>query len=105
MDNNIVIREYKNFGGVDFTNSEVQLNRSPDALNVWKNYKTLGKSIETRPDIELVKNIDNFIYGLFFYKNLELNKEYMIIHSGGTLKSYEIGTTNEYILKSSGMNP
>lgn len=105
MADNIVVREYKNFSGVDFTNSEVQLNRSPDALNVWKNYKTLGKSIETRPDIELVKKIDNFIYGLFFYKNIELNKEYMIVHSGGTLKSYEIGTTNEYILKSSGMNP
>lgn len=101
----VVTREYKNLGGVDFTNSEVQLNRSPDALNVWKNYKTLGKAIETRPSLELVKKVDNTIFGLFFYTDLSTDKKYMLIHSGASLKSYEIGTENEYVLKATGMNP
>ena len=36
---------YNNFRGVDFTDENVNESRSPDALNMWKNYKTLGKKI------------------------------------------------------------
>lgn len=64
----IVTRVYKDFRGVDFSNKSVSIYRSPNALNVWKNYKeSLGKCIETRPDIELVDEYDGTIYGLFFY--------------------------------------
>ncbi len=45
-------RIYTDFRGVDFLNEEslVSINRSPDALNVWKNYNdTEGTCIETRP--------------------------------------------------------
>ena len=45
-------RVYTSFSGVDFLEepSLVSINRSPDALNVWKNYEdTQGTCIETRP--------------------------------------------------------
>ena len=67
---NLVTRNYTNFRGVDFSNrkDEVSLYRSPDALNVWKNYKSSnGRCIETRPDLELIGTYDNTIFGLFFY--------------------------------------
>ena len=64
----IVTRVYRDFRGVDFSNKNVSVYRSPNALNVWKNYKeSLGKCIETRPDIELVEEYEGTIYGLFFY--------------------------------------
>ena len=46
-----VTRKYANFRGVDFRGEDCSLNRSPDALNVWRNYKKLA-SIETRPGLE-----------------------------------------------------
>lgn len=82
----LVTRNYTNFKGVDFSSrkDEISLYRSPDALNVWKNYKsTSGRCIETRPDIELLSEFDNTIYGLFFY---EINQEnHMIVHCGTKL--------------------
>ena len=80
---NLITRNYTNFRGVDFTDTEVALTRSPDSLNMWKNYSKLGKCIETRPDIELVEAYDNTIFGLFFYR--VGNKEMMLVHSGTTL--------------------
>lgn len=47
-------RIYDKFAGVDFTSdtSIVQLNRSPNSVNMWKDYITnLGQAIETRPRI------------------------------------------------------
>ena len=42
----IVTRVYRDFRGVDFSNENVSVFRSPNALNVWKNYKeSLGKCI------------------------------------------------------------
>ena len=46
-----VTRKYQSFRGVDFRGEECSLNRSPDALNMWRNYKNLA-SIETRPALE-----------------------------------------------------
>lgn len=80
---NLITRNYTNFKGVDFTDKEVAITRSPDALNMWKNYSKLGKCIETRPDIALVETYDNTIYGLFFYK--VGNTEMMLVHCGTTL--------------------
>ena len=79
----LITRNYANFKGVDFTDNEVALTRSPDSLNMWKNYSKLGKCIETRPDLALVDTYDNTIFGLFFYKvgNIEM----MLVHCGTTL--------------------
>ena len=66
----LVTRNYSQFRGVDFSNrkDEISILRSPDALNMWKNYKNSnGKCIETRPEAELLGEFSSPIYGLFFY--------------------------------------
>lgn len=94
---------YNNFRGVDFTDDNVSESRSPDALNMWKNYKTLGKQIETRPGIvELLSRI-NTIFGLFFYTISGV--DHLIIHEGAKLFEYNPSTGTMTTLKSSGMNP
>ena len=97
----LISKEYKNFRGVDFTNVEVKLYRSPDALNVWRNYKNKGEGITTRPDIELYKSADNSVYGLFFYE-IQNSFSQLIVHEG--TKLYKIvGDTKTQIF--TGMNP
>ena len=78
----LVMRNYRDFRGVDFSNrkDEVSLSRSPDALNMWKNYKnSSGNCVETRPDVELVTEYEDTIYGIHIYNG---NK---IVHSGTKL--------------------
>lgn len=98
----LITRKYSNFRGVDFSNKEVSLYRSPDSVNMWKNYKKLGVSIETRPDIELFKKLDNTIYGLFFYTIN--NIDHMIIHCGVSLYDYNTSTKEMKTIKETGMN-
>ena len=62
----LITRLYSNFRGVDFRGEEINLVRSPDALNMWKDYKETD-SIRTRPDIELKEAFDNTVWGVFFY--------------------------------------
>lgn len=100
---NLVLRNYNSFRGVDYTNYELSLYRSPDAKNIWKNYKSLGKGIETRPDIETFLEMNNSIYGLFFYTINQV--EHMIIHCGVSLFDYNMKTKEMKTLKATGMNP
>ena len=74
----IVSRVYSSFRGVDFRGDEINLLRSPDALNVWKDYKET-ESIRTRPGMELLTTFTDPIYGIYFHKDI------MIVHSGTTL--------------------
>jgi hypothetical protein len=77
-------RKYGNFTGVDFSNSEVSLNRSPYLINMWKNYKSaLGQRIETRPGLELQAEFPNKILGFFFYRYN--NNLAVLVHSGTKL--------------------
>lgn len=66
-------RVYTNLRGVDFANDSavVDLSRSPDALNVWKNYgDTQGKCVETRPGYRLIKQFTGgHINGLHIYNS------------------------------------
>ena len=80
---NLVTRKVDNFAGVDFSNSDTNLSRSPDSLNMWKNYKNNSAGVETRPDMELVETYDNTIFGLFFYD--VGNVTHKIVHSGTKL--------------------
>lgn len=98
----LITRTYSNFRGVDFSNKEVSIYRSPDALNMWKNYKKMGMSIETRPDIELFKQFNNTIYGLFFYTINQV--DHMIIHCGVSLYDYNMITKELKTIKQTGMN-
>lgn len=97
---NLITRNYTDFRGVDFTDNETSLTRSPDSLNMWKDYSKLGKCIETRPDIELIETYDNTIFGLFFYK--VGNTEMEIVHSGTKLYRVVDGVRTELF---TGMNP
>lgn len=99
----LVLRNYNSFRGVDYTNYEVSLYRSPDAKNMWKNYKSLGKGIETRPDLEKFLDMNNTVFGLFFYTISQV--EHMIIHCGVSLYDYNMVTKEMKILKALGMNP
>lgn len=74
----LVSRIYSNFRGVDFRGEEINLVRSPDSLNVWKDYKET-ESIRTRPEMELHYEFAAKVYGVFFYKDT------MLVHSGNKL--------------------
>ena len=102
----LVTRNYKNFKGVDFSNrkDEISLNRSPDALNVWRNYKSsFGRCIETRPDVELIDTFDYSIFGLFFYTINTV--DHMIVHSGTSLYDINMMTKERKLIKENGMKP
>lgn len=77
-----ITRIYSNFRGADFRGEEINLIRSPDCLNVWKDYKKT-ESIRTRPGLELLNTFEDAVYGIFFYS--VGGKEIMIVHSGTKL--------------------
>lgn len=82
----LVVRNYADIRGVDFTNrkDEVSIVRSPDMLNLWKNYKsTNGLCLETRPEIVKIDEYNEKIYNIFFYTYG--NKKHRIMHIGNKL--------------------
>lgn len=93
-----VTRTYDNFGGVDFLNepSLVIPQRSPDALNVWKNYQSmLGICIETRPGLRELASFDGKINGIYAFSQTKA-----IVHSGTKLyewSNFPDTPTQEYI--------
>ena len=95
----LVTRKYANFKGIDAREGEISLNRSPDALNLYRNYKA-SNLLETRPDIELLTTFDNPVYGLFFYEVGLI--EQLIVHSGTKLYKIVEGTKTELF---TGMKP
>ena len=84
----LITRVYSNFRGVDFRGEEINLMRSPDALNVWKDYK-YTESIRTRPGTELVTSFTDNVYGVFFYGDK------MLAHSGNKLYKIVNGVKTE----------
>ena len=95
----LVPRIYSNFRGVDFRGEEINLVRSPDSLNMWKDYRET-ESIRTRPEIELAEAFNNTVWGVFFYKvgNIEMQ----LVHCGTTLYKIANGDRTELY---SGLNP
>ena len=86
----IISRVYGSFRGVDFRGEEINLIRSPDSLNVWKDYKET-ESIRTRPGMKLHTAFDDTIYGIFFY-----NDE-ILVHSGTKLYKVKNGVKTELV--------
>lgn len=80
----LVSRKYSGFRGVDFRGDEINLKRSPDSLNVWKDYKETD-SIRTRPGMALQTAFNAPVYGIFFYKDMQL------VHSGNKLYKVKDG--------------
>ena len=62
----LVTRVYGGFRGVDFRGDEVSLVRSPDSLNMWRDYKRT-ESIATRPGMALLAGFDAPVYGIYRY--------------------------------------
>lgn len=104
MENKIFTRHYSGFRGVDFTNGLVSKYRSPDALNMWKDYLD-DDCIQTRPGMSLIGEFDYEIFGLFFYKkNNSLN---VLVHAGTKLYKWTNFPNKPVVttLLKSGMNP
>ncbi len=80
----LVSRVYGNFRGVDFRGEEINISRSPDSLNVWKDYKETER-IRTRPGMVLNTAFTDTVYGIWFYNNK------MLVHSGAKLYGVENG--------------
>jgi hypothetical protein len=81
----IISRVYNGFRGVDFRGDEINLVRSPDSVNVWKDYKET-ESIRTRPGLALGLDFSDPVYGIFFFNNT------MLVHSGTKLYKVVNGT-------------
>lgn len=95
----LIPRVYSSFRGVDFRGEEINLVRSPDSLNMWKDYKET-ESIRTRPEMESFAPFSTPVWGVFFYK--VGNTEMMLVHSGTTL--YKIADGTREVLYT-GLNP
>ena len=95
----LINRVYTSFRGVDFRGEEINLVRSPDALNIWKDYKET-ESIRTRPELEALEVFSTPVWGIFFYK--VGNTEMMLIHSGTTLYKIVNGVREQLY---TGLNP
>ena len=91
----LISRVYANFRGVDFRGEEINLIRSPDSVNVWKDYRET-ESIRTRPGMEQKVAFDETVYGVFFYRHM------MLVHSGTKLYKVAAGEKEELF---SGLKP
>ena len=91
----LISRIYSNFRGVDFRGEEINLVRSPDSLNVWKDYRET-ESIRTRPGMKLKLAFTDPVYGVFFFNGIEL------VHSG--TKLYKVTNGAKTVLYS-GLKP
>ena len=78
MSTDLVSRVYRYFKGVDFRGEGNSLYRSPDSLNVWKDYKDT-EGIRTRPGMRLREGFTEPVYGIFFYNDI------LLVHSGKAL--------------------
>lgn len=87
----IVSRCYSGFSGVDFRSEETYLKRSPDSLNLWKDYRE-ADSIRTRPGLKQASGFSGRVYGIFFFRGL------MLVHSGTTL--YQVNNGEKMTLYS-----
>lgn len=86
-----VNRLYSGFRGVDFRGDEINLVRSPDSLNMWKDYKET-ESIRTRPGMEMKHNLGGAVYSISFFNDS------MLVHCG--TKLYKVTDNKQTVLYS-----
>ena len=98
---------YQNFRGVDFYNETVQTYRSPDSVNMWKNYNSSTKGIETRPGMTKLASLGLEVFGLFFYEINNVTQ--VLVHYGTKLAKWnnfpEEPSENDLKGIYTGMNP
>lgn len=77
----LISRVYGNFRGVDFRGEDVNLSRSPDSVNMWKDYRE-RESIRTRPGSWLVSNsfieAGSRVMGMYIHR-ANIAQDYMYI--------------------------
>ena len=84
----LITRIYGSFRGVDFRGEEINISRSPDSLNVWKDYR-YTESIRTRPGMKLHTAFTEPVYHMSFYKDM------MLVHSGTKLYRVQSGVKSQ----------
>jgi hypothetical protein len=94
----MVTRIYSNFRGVDFRGEEINLIRSPDSLNVWKDYKET-ESIRTRPGLEAKVSFPSAVLGIYFYNGT------MLVHSGKNIYKVTSGGQKTIIFSNANAVP
>ena len=92
MSNTLITRVYGDFRGCDFRGEDVDITRSPNSLNIWKDYKDIT-CIKTRPKMEEIEKFDGTVWGIYFF-NVK-DKEIMIVHSGTKLYKIDAGERTE----------
>lgn len=92
----LVTRLYGNFRGADFRGDEINMVRSPDCLNVWKDYRETD-SIRTRPGMRFKYEMHAPVYGIFFYRDKR------IVHAGSKLYAQGVSAADSFLLYS-GLN-
>ena len=90
----LISRTYGNFRGADFRGEEINIRRSPDCLNVWRDYTEI-ESIRTRPTMERKTAFEGVIYGISFFNGQ------MLVHCGDKL--YKVVNGVKTVLKT-GLN-
>ncbi len=94
MSTNKVTRIYSGFRGVDFRGEEINLSRSPDSLNMWKDYKEID-SIRTRPGLKKESSPGSSnVHGIYFYTDTqnEEPEERLLLHCGSSILEKVNGT-------------
>ncbi|RGD73817.1 hypothetical protein [Anaerofustis stercorihominis] len=102
-----VTRTYENIRGVDFSKEarNVIVTRSPDMVNMWKDYNSDDEAIVTREGFNIVRDfnntnlalqgIDKKIYGIHFFEDTGSNHRIYhvgpyLIYEGSTIENDEI---------------
>lgn len=82
MASNKVARLYGDFRGIDLRSEECSLQRSPDCLNMWKDYRKAG-GISTRPILEVWTNTTGEkVHSITWFKG------HLTVHVGNKLVQY-----------------
>ena len=99
-----VTRVYSGFRGVDFRGDEINLIRSPDSLNMWKDY-TETDSIRTRPTLEKIEfyrrahpdefNNNDAIYGIHDMVKAD-GRHVVYIHRGKKLYHTQLNENGRF---------
>lgn len=74
----MVTRQYSGFLGLDLREENLDLRRSPDCMNMWRDYKDAA-GIRTRPGMKRHTAFPEKVNGIYFLKGQ------LIAHCGGTL--------------------
>ncbi|MBQ3193789.1 MAG: hypothetical protein IJB59_09510 [Oscillospiraceae bacterium] len=85
----VVTRQYANFLGLDLRGDDVNLRRSPDCMNVWRDYREIG-GIRTRPGMKKHTALFGTVHGIYFLRGE------MLAHCGTGL--YSIGVEETVLL-------